>query len=231
MIFIAGNEPFNQGNVSYHEVCKSAKQNNIIVNTIFCGNFQEGIDTHWKDGAYIAGGEYMNIDQDCKYVYIPSPYDDRILHLNKKLNDTYIGYGKKGYLYKTRQETQDQNAMEMSGGSAIQRTASKSSTKYKNTDWDLVDAFEADEEIIAELEINDLPDEMKNMSDSEKRKYLEQKQTKRAEITKEINELNEKRNRFLAEELTKSNDENMLDQAIIEAVKKQALARNYSFDK
>ncbi len=230
MIFIAGNEPFDQGNVSYHEVCKSAKQNDIIVNTIFCGNFREGVNTHWKDGAYIGGGEYMNIDQDCRYVYIPSPYDDRILHLNNKLNDTYISYGKKGLAYKTRQEMQDQNAKEMSNGSAIQRTASKSSMKYTNTDWDLVDAYEADSEFVVDLEISDLPEEMKNMSDSEKREYIESKQTERAKIKKEINELSEKRNKFVSEEQAKSSTENMLDQAIIEAVKKQALAKNYSFE-
>jgi len=230
MIFIAGNEPFDQGNVSYREVCKTARQNDIIVNTIFCGYFKEGINTYWKDGAYIGGGEYMNIDQDCRYVYIPSPYDDRILHLNKKLNDTYIGYGKKGQAYKSRQEMQDQNAEGMSGGSAIQRTTSKSSTKYKNTEWDLVDAYEKDSEFLVELEISDLPDEMKNMSDSEKREYIELKQTERAEITKEINDLSAKRNKFVSEEQAKSSTENMLDQAIIEAVKKQALAKNYTFE-
>ena len=172
----------------------------------------------------------MNIDQDCRYVYIPSPYDDRILHLNKKLNDTYIGYGKKGQAYKTRQELQDQNAEGMSGGSAIQRTTSKSSTRYKNTEWDLVDAYETDSEFLVELEISELPEEMKNMSDSEKREYIELKQTERVEITKEINDLSAKRNKFVSEEQAKSSTENMLDQAIIEAVKKQALAKNYTFE-
>lgn len=230
MIFIAGNEPFNQGNVSYHEVCKSAKQKDIIVNTIFCGNFNEGINTHWKDGAYIGGGEYMNIDQDCKYVYIPSPYDDRIFHLNKKLNDTYIGYGMKGAAYKLRQEEQDQNAEEMSEYSAIQRTASKSSNKYSNSEWDIIDAYEADNEIINKLETADLPNEMKGMSDTEKVKYIEKKQKERAEITDEIKVLSTKRDKFVSEQQNNTENQNMLDQAIIDAVKKQALAKNYTFE-
>lgn len=230
MIFIAGNEPFNQGNVGYHEVCKSAKQNDIIINTIFCGNFNEGVNTHWKDGAYIGGGEYMNIDQDCKYVYIPSPYDDRLFHLNKKLNDTYVGYGKKGRAYKLRQAEQDLNAEMVSGETAIQRTASKSSGKYSNTDWDLVDAYKENNEILHKLVSSELPDEMKTMSASEKNAYIELKRKERTKITNEINELNAKRDKYVAEKQTTSTYGKMFDQVIIDAVKKQALLKNYTFE-
>ncbi|MDY0084122.1 MAG: VWA domain-containing protein, partial [Ignavibacteriaceae bacterium] len=48
LIFIAGNEPFTQGNISYKEVCKNAIRNGILVNTIHFGNYDEGIQTMWK---------------------------------------------------------------------------------------------------------------------------------------------------------------------------------------
>lgn len=230
MIFIAGNEPFDQGNVNYHTVCKTARANDIIVNTIFCGNFQEGVSTNWKDGAYIGGGEYMNIDQDCKYVHIPSPYDDRIYDLNKKLNGTYVGYGLKGNAYKFRQEEQDANAISMGSESAIQRTMSKSTKTYSNSEWDIVDAYEDNESIIQELEHNELPEEMKNMSEEEQVAFIEKKFAERNDIANQIAELNTKRNQYIAEEQSKSENSNMLDKVIIEAVKKQAIARNYSFE-
>lgn len=230
MIFIAGNEPFNQGNVSYRDVCQSATDNDILVNTIFCGSFNEGVSTFWKKGANIGGGEYMNIDQDCKYVYVPTPYDDDIFLLNEKLNKTYIGYGKKAIAYKSRQEMQDKNAVRMSSESAIQRTASKSSKSYKNTEWDLVDAFEYDNEIILELEEEDLPQEMKSMTDAEKMDYINQKQRERIEIQKEIGILNAQRETFLAKQQNKSGGNTMLDQAIVKTIKKQAIAKNYTFD-
>ena len=36
-IFIAGNEPFTQGSVDFHQSCRAAIKRGIIVNTIFCG--------------------------------------------------------------------------------------------------------------------------------------------------------------------------------------------------
>jgi len=228
LIFIAGNEPFNQGNISYHEVCKTARENDITVNTIFCGNFNEGIQTFWKDGAYIGGGEYMNIDQDCKYVYIKSPYDDKILKLNNALNKTYVTYGSSGKAMYERQAEQDANAYSLNEEVALKRTASKSKTAYKNSQWDLVDASESPDFDISNVPEEDLPDEMKNMSNKEKETYIHDKLDERKKIQADINELSKKREQYVNEKRVEDSD-NMLDNAIIQAVKKQAIAKDFSF--
>ena len=44
LIYIAGNEPFDQGRVSYRTAIEKALVKNIYVNTIHCGNKSEGID-------------------------------------------------------------------------------------------------------------------------------------------------------------------------------------------
>src|SRR5918994_4206151 len=36
MIFIAGNEPFTMGSISYQVACSAAKEKGVVVNTIFC---------------------------------------------------------------------------------------------------------------------------------------------------------------------------------------------------
>jgi hypothetical protein len=227
MIFIAGNEPFDQGNVSYREVCKTARQKDITVNTIFCGNFQEGVGTNWKDGAYIGGGDYLNIDQDCNYVYIKSPYDDRILELNLQLNKTYIPYGLKGEVLCERQTIQDKNAFSINEGIAIKRAASKSKSIYNNSQWDLVDALNDDVDIES-VEKEYLPEEMKNMSREEMLELITKKSEERIKVANEIDELTKKRDKFVAE---KQNDETvkMLDSAIVQSVKKQAVAKGFVF--
>jgi hypothetical protein len=53
-IFIAGNEPFTQGTVDYRKSCKRAIERGIVVNTIHCGNSQEGIKDHWQNGPQLA---------------------------------------------------------------------------------------------------------------------------------------------------------------------------------
>lgn len=228
IIFIAGNEPFDQGNVNFREVCKSSRDKDITVNTIFCGNFNEGVQSHWKDGAYISGGEYMNIDQDRRYVYIKSPYDEKIMILNDSLNKTYIAYGKKGDGYLVRQATQDNNARSVNADAAIKRAASKSKSFYKNAQWDLVDASEEDNFDLEDISTEELPDEMKLMSLLEKKQYIATKQKERNKITVEINNLSKKRDQFIAEQSVNDTD-NMLDKVIIKAVKKQATAKNFQF--
>lgn len=228
LIFIAGNEPFDQGNVSYRDVCKTTREKDITVNTIFCGNFDEGVQTFWKDGAYISGGDYMNIDQDCNYVYVKSPYDDKIMELNQSLNSTYVAYGKAASYYAERQAVQDENALSMSTGAAIQRASSKSKAVYKNVQWDLVDASKEEHFDIKSIDPEELPDEMKGMSEKEMKEYIASKTKEREKITAEINDLTQKREQYVAEQNT-NNDDHMLDQAIIKAVRKLATTKNFQF--
>ena len=90
LIFIAGNEPFDQGRQSYKHASINAKEKDVTVNTIFCGNHAQGIATHWKNGADLTGGDYFSIDHNRVTVHIVSPYDDAILILNNKLNKVII---------------------------------------------------------------------------------------------------------------------------------------------
>lgn len=51
LVFIAGNEPFNQGNVPYAESIARGLAKGITVNTIHCGNAGDRDTALWKDGA------------------------------------------------------------------------------------------------------------------------------------------------------------------------------------
>jgi hypothetical protein len=107
LIFIAGNEPFTQGKVNYKDASVNAKEKGITINTIFCGDFNQGISSHWKDGARLTFGDYMAINHNHKTVDVASPYDDTILILNRKLNKTYVAYGQKGKQKVALQTEQD----------------------------------------------------------------------------------------------------------------------------
>ncbi len=170
MIFIAGNEPFTQGTVPYTTACALAKDKDVVVNTIFCGNFEEGLQTGWKSGADLTGGSFMSIEQDRKTVYVPTPYDDRIAELNDRLNDTYIYYGRSGYSKKENQIAQDKNAESYSKSNKVERAVSKSSHVYDNSSWDLVDASKDNEKVISEAKDEELPKEMRGMTVSKERR-------------------------------------------------------------
>ncbi|PKA83283.1 von Willebrand factor type A domain-containing protein [Ulvibacter sp. MAR_2010_11] len=228
MIFIAGNEPFTQGTVNYKDAALQAKEKGVVVNTIFCGDYKHGISSYWKDGAQLAYGDYMAINHNVETVHIASPYDDMILQLNIQLNGTYVPYGSLGHKKVTTQYEQDSNAAEYSKANAVSRTVTKGSHLYKNSTWDLVDAEEEKDFSYDNLKKEDLPENLKGKSKAEIKAYVSAKRKERERIQQEIAKLNEQRRKYISEN-TKENS-NGLESAMIKALKKQALSKNYTWN-
>jgi hypothetical protein len=227
IIYIAGNEPFTQGDVSYKGSTAKAIRKGIIVNTIFCGSFDEGVATWWKDGADRADGRYMSINQDEEVVVITTPFDKDIVRLGDELNGTYVGYGKKGEELKERQAAQDSNAASMGAAAPVERSVAKAQAAYSNSGWDLVDAVQSREVKVGSLKDDELPMEMRKMSLPEKEKYVQGLIAKRAEIQKKINDANEKRRVFIANQMKSQAKTNTLDQAILTSVRDQATKKGF----
>lgn len=231
LIFIAGNEPFTQGDVNYKNACMNAKEKGITINTIYCGSFEDGISTSWKRGADLTNGHYMSIEQNRKTVYIASPYDKQIDALNTQLNKTYIYYGVQGKSKKENQVEQDANALSLSYENKVSRAVSKSSHAYNNSQWDLVDAYGETNFQLDEIESEYLPPEMKNLSEKGKLDFIEKKKTERIDIQKEITDLNILRTQFINKKKKEMGEEgSMLDGAMTTAIKEQAKTKNFKFE-
>jgi len=230
MIFIAGNEAFNQGRYSYKVACNLANEKGIIVNTIFCGAFQEGVNTFWKSGADLTGGSYMSIEQDRKTVYIKTPHDDEIDRLNAELNKTYIHYGNQGKNKKEMQLVEDENAGSYSQANRVKRAISKSSHVYKNSSWDLVDASKENESVVMDVEEKYLPQEMQGMSDSQRKEYVYEQSAKREKLQEEIQRLSMKRKQYIVENQSTEEAKNTLDQVMISAIKEAAKTKQLIFN-
>lgn len=229
MIFIAGNEPFDQGRFNYKAAITNAKEKGVVVNTIFCGAYEQGINSHWQNGAITSGGEYMAIDHNKEVVYVKTPYDEIIIKLNKQLNTTYISYGTLGISKKTAQISQDSNAMELEEAVVVKRAVSKSSSFYNNKSWDLVDAAEEDDFKLTSIDKKDLPEDLRGKSEKEIALFIESKKQERVKIQEEIRDANTKREAYIAK--NKPTDEKGgLESAMITAIKKQAASKNYTWD-
>jgi len=207
MIYIAGNEEFNQGKIEYKKVCSNARSKSVYINSIFCGSYDEGVELHWFDGADCSGGDYFNIDADKELVHIATPYDKEIQHYNDSLNSTYYGFGAQGLRKKEMQVSEDSNAGRMDMSVATERSISKSKKGvYRNSSWDLVDAVE-DGKDINKIDEEDLPEEFKNKTDEEKTALIEEKKLERERFQKKIGELAVERENFIIEEKKKQAEE------------------------
>ncbi len=229
LIFIAGNEAFDQGKVSYTSSAINAKEKDVVVNTIYCGNFNTGINTKWKHGAIITGGDYMAIDHNKEIIEIATPYDDIIIKLNTRLNKTYIRYGSIGASKMKMQAKQDANASELNEAVIVKRAVSKSSSLYHNKSWDLVDASKDKKFSYKNLNQSQLPSELRNKSTEELKNYISIKTKERTAIQEKIQELNKKRTAFISKNKKESAGE-ALESAMIKAIKKQAVKKNYTWN-
>ncbi len=228
-IFIAGNEPFTQGPVGFNKAIAGARARGITVNTIHAGGFKEGIEGGWKDGAVLAGGEYMNIDHNHKVVHIKAPQDQRLAELNTLLNDTYIPYGKEGKRKRELQLQQDQKNQAVSSGLMAKRAMSKASKLYKNSSWDLVDAMEQGEVSMDELDEESLPEPLVAMAPEARAEYVVAKQDERKKIKQEIQKLSQQREAYVNEKRIEQPEVSTMDKALVNAVRKQGEKKNYSF--
>lgn len=231
VIFIAGNEPFTQGSVDYHQSCEVARAKGLTVNTIFCGPYQEGVSTRWADGARIAGGSYMNIDQGRQAIHIPSPQDGEIERLGVELNKTYIPIGEKGYSSLQNQAAQDGNAMKAGAGAVNERAKAKASSFYRADSWDLVDAEKSGSKKLESIDKKDLPKEMQTMKPAEARVYVDTQAKLRVELQLKIQKLSGEREKFIAgkrKELDAKGGAKTLDAAMAEALAAQAKAKGFA---
>ncbi|WPO79936.1 hypothetical protein [Flavobacterium sp. KACC 22761] len=231
LIYIAGNEEFNQGKISYKESISNALKNGIYVNTIFCGNKTEGINILWKDGADRGKGKYFNIDSDRAVEYIATPYDDEIAKCDEKMNKTYINYGAKGAEKKMNQVMQDQNAKKVSNANYTDRAVSKSKAVYKNDSWDLVDKAKDDASAISKVKKEELPAELQNKSTAELQKIVTEKTKERETIQKEISVLAKKRQEYIDTESKKTKKQDDLGNTINSSIIAFAKVKGYTVEK
>jgi von Willebrand factor type A domain len=231
LIYIAGNEAFNQGNVNYKEAISDALKNDIYINTIFCGNQTEGVNTHWKDGADYGKGKYFNIDSNKSIQYVVTPYDDEISRCNVRINSTYISYGSRGYEKKMSQEKEDSNARGVSSANYAERAVSKSKAVYKNDSWDLVDKMKDDKDAVLKVKKEELPKEYQNKTASELKTIVAEKTKEREMVQKEIGDLAKKRQAYIDTEAKKTKSQDDLGNAINTSIIALARVKGYTVEK
>lgn len=234
-IFIAGNEPFTQGPINYRDACKLSIERGIVVNTIHCGNGDEGRQGQWADGAKLAEGEAFNIDQDRAVVQIKCPQDEIIIKLNAELNKTYLWYGTQSDrdYYFRNQSAQDSNAAVLGEPVLAARAAAKATSGYSNRGRDLVDTLSEDEAILDKVKTEELPESMRRLSTVERKELVVENAKKRAEIQQQIAKLSAEREEYLAKEQAKVAGEAgqaTLGDAVVTTIRKQLAESGFEND-
>jgi hypothetical protein len=226
LVFIAGNEPFSQGPVDYHVAIAAARDKGIRVNTIHCG----GDEPSWRDGAQVARGEFLMIDQDEVVAHIDAPQDDEIARLGVELNGTYVAYGALGRASLERQAAQDSNAAS-ARGAMLARSVAKANGAYDNSSWDLVDAS-CNGTDLDKLPVEALPEEMRGLDAAGRKAFVARKHAERERLQQRINLLDAEREKFVQAERVKhgGSAQATFDAAMVKVAHDQGTQAGYRFE-
>lgn len=226
MVFIAGNEAFTQGPVDYRKAVKDAIKRGITVSTIHCGSEAAAINGKWKAGADLADGSFVTIDHNARIARIAAPQDAEINKLGRKLNQTYVGYGRSGVAMAARQAKQDDNAS--GAGGMAQRSAAKASSYYDNSHWDLVDAVNKGKLDLSKKAT--LPAKLQKMNLKQRKAYVATLEKERAAIQARIKVLSAARAKYISAARKKSGaKDGGLDAAIRKEVKRKGKKNGFTF--
>lgn len=230
LIIIAGNEEFQQGPIQTAVACQKAKDMDVYVNTIFCGEYSNGKQIGWDDLSKCTNGAYNNIDIDNKFEAIATPYDDELAKMNGTINQTYLWYGEEGKVQAARQVSQDVNSSKYGAANLAERASTKSNAQlYNYSRADLVDAVKNDAKVLDKIKKEELPKELQGKSKDDIIKHVEKTSTERVVLQKNIAELSDKRKKFIDEKRKTLSSEATLEQALNKAIKKQATASGFVF--
>jgi tRNA uridine 5-carbamoylmethylation protein Kti12 len=235
IIFMVGNETAAQGRaeVLYTVTAPQAIKKDIVVNAIYCGRPNPEEERTWREVASLADGQYTVIDLSGGAVSIATPFDQKLVDLNTKLNATYIPFGRGGEAGKMKQLASDAAAVQSGGaGTAAARATAKAGANYHNSGWDLVDAAKDKEFKYEELKKEELPEAMRSMTPEQQKAYVEEKSKERAALQKEAAQLSLEREKFIQEEMKAKglNQDKAFDEAVRRAVREQAEKKGLSFE-
>lgn len=118
----------------------------------------------------------------------------------------------------------------MSKEVAIKRTETKSKkASYSNKKWDVVDANSADSTWIKNTKDEDLPDTLKGKTLDQKKKIIKGNDTRRAYYSQQITNLNRQRQTYLATIKRNKPTERTLGNAMVKAIRRQAMGKGFTF--
>jgi hypothetical protein len=232
VVYIAGNEGFEQGPVAVHEAISSAKQRDVVINTVYCGDPNDADAAAWREGATVSGGRFLSIDQNQVTVHVAAPQDAELAQLGQEINETYIRYGAEGQRGLDNLIEQDNNMQAYGEGGVVDRSVSKCSGMYRNDSWDLVDAIDANTITIENVDRSGLPESLQGLDDEQLRAHVAAKQQRRTELQQRIATLAKQREAHLATERAwLSEGPSSFNNAVIEAIREQAIAAGFTLER
>ncbi|MBI3704960.1 MAG: VWA domain-containing protein [Rhizobiales bacterium] len=210
IVFLVGDAPPHMDyaqDVKYPEVMRMARERGIVVNAVQAGGARD-TERVWREIAQMGRGRYIPIPQDGGHlVVIETPYDDEIIELQGRINDTVIPYGPRHQRGSVEQKTRQfayaprTTATEMAGYMA--RNAAKNSGEAITGAGDLVADLKAGRQKLAAVKDDELPDNLRNMKAAERQDFIDRQSASRKALNERMATLVQQRDRYVLDHAKK----------------------------
>jgi hypothetical protein len=228
ILFLVGDAPphtdYDDG-FDYKTICQTAVRKDIIINSIQCGGMAETVE-FWREIALLGEGEYAAIAQSGGMRSIPTPMDEELSKLSADLDGTVVAFGDEESVARKRKA--DDMAAEMPAAAVAERGAFKSASGRMGA-YDLIGALESGEVELKDVKKENLPAEMREMNEDEKKAFIEHKQADRDNIRRQIAELSKKRDAFIKAKLAKAGTEDSFDAQVLSMIRSQAADKGIAY--
>ena len=238
-VFLVGDFPPHmdyQDDVKYHETCKIAKERDITINAVQMG-LEPSTTPIWKEIASLTNGEYFQVDANANGYTVNTPFDDDLIELSRQLEDTRIYYGDKEAKSRgvAKDEVSEKNNSLASKEALARRAIYMNTASGKKSFFgqnELIYEMENNNVKVADIEEEQLPDNMTGMNLEEREKYVNELLEKRKEIEKQIAELEIKRQEYIKKQMEEAGkaDSETFSGNVMEAVKEQSESKKIHYD-
>jgi Mg-chelatase subunit ChlD len=233
IIFLVGDAPPHLDYVDgpkYPELCRIAAKQDLIINTVQCGNIA-GTTPIWKEIAKLSEGNYAAIAQSGGVTVIATPMDDELARLNKKIGATLIPYGDAAA---QREIAAKQAFAESAPASAAADRLSYNAKTGKGVQGrgELLDALANNEVKLETIDKKDLPQEFQKLTKQEMESRIAKARAERDSLQKEVQELARKREAYIQAEnkrLADAGKGDGFDEKVAETIHRQAERKGISY--
>jgi hypothetical protein len=216
----------------YPQVCQEAMKEDLIINTVQCGNIA-ATAPFWKEIAQLSEGSYAAIAQSGNMVAVATPMDKELSELNRKLGTTLVGYG--GELAR-RMVASKQLAAEVASASV---TADRLSFNAKSGvavqgEGELLDNLSSGKVKLESVEKDKLPAELQKLDSDELKTEIGKKQKERAAVQQQIQKLSKEREDYIAAERMRKAVESKgdsFDEKVAASIRAQAARKGIEYGK
>jgi Mg-chelatase subunit ChlD/uncharacterized protein (UPF0335 family) len=202
IIFLVGDCPPHmdyQDDVKYPATCQIAARNNIIINTVQCGN-DSSTTPIWQEISRLTEGSYVALEQTGGMTAMTTPVDAEIAKVSAEIGATSVAYGAQKQQAEVLAKNKEAKDAEVSVSASRAVYNSATGGRAIQGRGDLLSDMAQGLVKLESVKEAELPPELQKMTATERTAYIAKQQETRAALNNKLEQLARQRADYIEQE-------------------------------